>query len=621
MKNIINQISNLRTSYKIAIVLIVDIVFAISTFVLLHFLLTSLSNDYNLNSKYLINFYLIFLFIPIFYFFGIYKIVFRFINLYSLDNLIKASLVYLIFSILITLIVDPYDVNFILSLIQPILFLSLLIISRVIFAILSQGNLNNANQKKLIIYGSGEAGVQSLSVLSRNNQYYVEAFLDDDYSKIGRQINNKPIIGIDKLEEFIRVKKISSIFVAIPSLDLKKRQEIVSKLEKFNITIKILPSLFDMVGKDVSIGDFKDVDVNDILERKIKLDERGLLEDFRGKVILITGAGGSIGSELTLQVTNYQPSKLILIDNSEFNLYTIEQKIKRIIEKTNINLKVECILTSVIDIKKINLIFEKYKPEYVFHAAAYKHVPLLETNIQEAVTNNVFGTLNMLQSSIEYGSKKFVLISTDKAVRPTNIMGATKRFSELCLQSLHDKYKDKINMSIVRFGNVLNSSGSVIPLFVNQIKEGGPVTVTHPEVTRYFMSINEAVSLIFQASLISRGGEVFLLDMGDQVKIVDLARKIIKLSGMKEQKEQKIEGDIEIEFVGLRPGEKLKEELLIGNNPKKTQNEHIMMGNETFLDLSDLEILIKKLEDALKNDNIEIIKEVFHNKYIDLQDV
>ena len=392
------------------------------------------------------------------------------------------------------------------GIIQPIIFTIFVISIRII----ALGIINfpqNSNKKvNILIYGAGKAGANLIKAISQNNVYKVIGFIDDDFSKSGSKIFNTPIFHPSNLNRIVK-ENIKEVLISVKNISNKERKNIFSKLEDFNLKIKILPSFDDFVRGKINVQDFKEIQVEDLINREINKNIELLEDDFKNKNFLITGAGGSVGSELCKQIIEFLPKRIVLIDNSEFNLYKIESDLLKIKREKNINSEILTFLTSINNKEKITKIFKSYKSDYVYHAAAFKHVPMVEKNIYEALENNFLGTVNVVNSFLNSECKKFTLISTDKAVRPTNVMGATKRLSEIYVQSLSEKNKldDKI-LSIVRFGNVLDSSGSVVPLFREQIKKGGPITVTHKDVTRYFMTISEASNLILQSSSLARHG-------------------------------------------------------------------------------------------------------------------
>jgi FlaA1/EpsC-like NDP-sugar epimerase len=482
-----------------------------------------------------------------------------------------------------------------------------------------------------LIYGAGSAGRQLAAALSLNREMLVKGFVDDDAYLQGNTINGIRVYGTEDIKNLIIQLEITDLLLAIPSANQAHRNEIISNLNGCGVRVRTLPGLLDMASGRVRISDLHDLDMNDLLGRQVVPPDVKLLEkNIRNKVVLVTGAGGSIGSELCRQIIKFSPKALILLDSSEHSLYIINEELKKSIAlltngnsesvKASISnplpsqgkqIKLVACLASVRDFELMQKIFTTHQPSTVFHAAAYKHVPLVEQNPAEGIRNNVLGTLTCAQVALETGVSNFTLISTDKAVRPTNIMGASKRISELVLQAIADsaaKEGRPIRFSMVRFGNVLGSSGSVAPLFSAQIRVGGPITLTHPEVTRYFMTIPEAAQLVIQSSAMAVGGDVFVLDMGQPVRIYDLAVKMVYLSGLMLKDQANPHGDIEIAVTGLRPGEKLYEELLIGDNPQPTIHPKIMKAHEEFLSWNELHDELEKLNFALQACDTQLLR-------------
>lgn len=433
--------------------------------------------------------------------------------------------------------------------------------------------------EQILIFGAGQAGHQLATSLLQGDKLFPAAFVDDNPSLVGKDLGGLRVHSVNQLPWLIEHYEVSSVIVCLPDVSSERRREVVELLEQHRLKVRILPGLSDIVSGRNLVSLVREVDVGDLLGRDpIAADPALLHKCITGKVVLVTGAGGSIGSELSHQIAALSPKQLILLDHSEPALYQVHRKV----EGLNACPVVPC-LGSVADADLIRHVFKTYHVQTVYHAAAHKHVPLVESNISEGVKNNILGTQNVAQAAAEFGSETFVLISTDKAVRPTNVMGSTKRWAELAIQQVARSQGNTTIFCAVRFGNVLGSSGSVIPLFKEQIQKGGPITVTHPEINRFFMSIHEAVELVIQAGSMAQGGEVFLLDMGESVKIVDLAKKMISLAGLTE-KTADGKGDIEIQFTGLRPGEKLYEELLIDDaGAEKTAHPKIMRAHEAGL--------------------------------------
>lgn len=447
----------------------------------------------------------------------------------------------------------------------------------------------------ICIYGAGEAGSKLIDSINKSNKYIVKALIDDDKNKINTIIKSVKVYSLASIDNLIKNYKIKMILLAIPSLGKSSRSKILKGLSKYPVNVMELPSVENIIDGKVTIDDIKKVQVEDILGRlPVKPLGSLLSKNIFNKNVLITGAGGSIGSELCRQILKENPINLILLDSSEYNLYMINNEL---INANKKNINIVPILDNINN--KVDEIFNKYNVNTIYHAAAYKHVPMVEENPFSGAYNNILGTFNLVKSAINSNVHNFILISTDKAVRPTNIMGATKRFSELILQA-YDKKNNTI-FSMVRFGNVLDSAGSVLPLFRKQINDGGPLTVTHKKIIRYFMSIPEAVQLVIQSGAMSKGGEVFILDMGDPVNIYEMAKKMIYLSGFKPVDEKNKIGDIEIIFTGLRPGEKLYEELLIDGDPSKTEHPRIMKAKEKSISVSNINKGVELIKEACKN--------------------
>ena len=463
--------------------------------------------------------------------------------------------------------------------------------------------------KKVIIYGAGAAGIQLASALRVSSEMKTIAFLDNNPSLQNKYLGGIKVLHPRKLARLVKKGKVDEVLIAMPSTSKSRLSVLLKEIEGFSVKVRILPGLADLAQGNVQVSELKEVDINDLLGRIEVVPAKNLInKNITDKVVLITGAGGSIGSEITRQVVNGKAKKVVLLDSSEYSLYLIDKEI----ETNHPNVEFISILANVTNKKRIYDILKKYNVDTVYHTAAYKHVPLVEENPFEAVNNNIFGTKLTVEAAIKANVETFVLISTDKAVRPTNVMGATKRFAELILQSLAEEkdIKNKIKITMVRFGNVLGSSGSAIPLFQHQIKEGGPVTVTHKDVTRYFMSISEASQLVIQAGSMGEGGDVFVLDMGEPVKIFEMAKRLISLSGMEIQDENNPNGDIKIEITGLRPGEKLYEELLIGDNVSTTEHKQILRAKEDFLPRNILESYLDQLSEAQDTYDLKALKRV-----------
>ena len=566
--------------------------------------------------------------IPIFIRFGLYRAIFRYTGMTALATTAKAVGIYALLFFCALLFFKWDGVPRSVGLIQPLLFLVVVGSSRAVarFWLAGWSGKSRHTEGRLLIYGAGEAGVQTASALGVGRQFVLLGFVDDDHSKVGRSINGVDIMGRDDVADAIDRMGVTDILLAMPGLDRKRRNQIIAQLRGFPVHVRTLPGMVDLASGKVALQDFQELDVEDLLGRaSVPPDPALLARNLAGKTVLVTGAGGSIGGELCRQIVLEMPKKLVLVDHNEFGLYTIHSEVLSLCIEHALILEVHPLLASVGNFARLKEICHLYKPDTVYHAAAYKHVPLVESNPSEGVFNNIFGTLNMARAAMESGAANFVLVSTDKAVRPTNVMGATKRMAELVLQALAASPVVQFQLSdgtqsyevhnttvfaMVRFGNVLGSSGSVVPLFRKQLLNGGPLTVTHSEVTRYFMTIPEAAQLVLQAGAMAQGGDVFVLDMGEPVKILDLARQIAQLSGLTLRDEHHPDGDIEIKITGLRPGEKLYEELLIGDNPEGTAHERIMRAQEDFVVWPELAPMLARIRQAATQNNEALIKSI-----------
>jgi len=477
---------------------------------------------------------------------------------------------------------------------------------------------------RVAVYGAGAAGNQLVAALRMGRVMRPVAFIDDDSTIADRVISGLHVYKPKHIQQMIDVTGAQEILLAIPSSNRVRRREILGFLEGFPLHVRSVPGFMDLASGRVKVDDIQEVDVADLLGRDSVPAQSGLLEQcIKNQTVLVTGAGGSIGSELCRQIVALRPTTLLLFEHSEFNLYSILSELEQRIARESLPIKLLPILGSVRSQEKLLDVMKSWRVDTVYHTAAYKHVPMVEHNIAEGVLNNVIGTLYTAQAAVQAGVANFVLISTDKAVRPTNVMGSTKRLAELVLQALSQEvapvmFGDVANVSqvnktrftMVRFGNVLGSSGSVIPLFHKQIKSGGPLTVTHPKITRYFMTIPEAAQLVIQAGSMGQGGDVFVLDMGEPVRIVELAEKMIHLSGFSVRSEKNHQGDISIEFTGLRPGEKLYEELLIGDNVVATQHPMIMSANEDYIPWEALKTKLTELLNAVRDDDYSRVRQI-----------
>jgi FlaA1/EpsC-like NDP-sugar epimerase len=546
---------------------------------------------------------------PIFFYFDLYHAVIRYISFKALWAIVQAvSLYALVWGVIgFMAAVDgiPRSVILINWVLAILVIGGLRMIAR--WMLLGVNGFNQSSKKNVIIYGAGSAGRQLLTALQQSSEYHPVAFIDDENELKRQSINGIEVFTSNDIKGLISKSEVSEILLAIPSVSHTRRNEIVDFLESYPVMVRSLPGVSELAQGKVNIADLKEINVRDLLGRDVVEPNEDLLnQNITDKTVLVTGAGGSIGSELCRQIIFLKPKALILYEMSELALYTIEKELSDIGIHS---LDIYPILGSVNNKNRLSNVLKRFEVDTIYHAAAYKHVPMVEFNNTEGVDNNIFGTLNCVQAAIEFGVKTFVLISTDKAVRPTNTMGATKRSAELILQALSAEQSDT-KLTMVRFGNVIGSSGSVIPLFKQQIKDGGPVTVTDINILRYFMTISEAVELVIQAGAIGAGGDVLVLDMGKPVKIYDLAKKMIHLTGLEVKDKSNPKGDVEIQITGLRPGEKLYEELLIGDNVSDTDNPLIMRAEEAMLAWEELEPILNGLELAIKDCDHEQIRKL-----------
>lgn len=549
--------------------------------------------------------------LPIFAVCGLYRTVFRYAGTEALTSIAQAVGVY---GILYAAIFTAFGVTGVprtVGMIQPALLLIAISLSRVFARYLLSGRRRNhravADNGNVLIYGAGSAGQQLAKALEEGGAARLVGFVDDAADIQGSTVGGHRVSRPEQLASLVERYDVSEVLLAIPSASRNRRNEILGIIRAAGAAVRTLPGLLDIVQKKVTVSDLRPLEIGDLLLREAVSPDGSLIgRNIEGRVVLVTGAGGSIGSELCRQILAARPSRLLLVENCEFNLYSIHKELLAITEGDAElgNIEIVPFLASICDSQRIRSIFSIYRPQTVYHAAAFKHVPLVEQNIIEGVRNNVFGTENCARIAREHGARDFVLVSTDKAVRPTNVMGATKRLAELVLQAYAQNTKSTC-YSMVRFGNVLGSSGSVVPLFRAQIAAGGPVTVTHRDVTRYFMTIPEAAQLVIQAGSMAQGGEVFVLDMGEPVRIADLAKRMIELSGLRVRTPDLPDGDIEIVFTGLRPGEKLYEELLIGDNPSATSHPRVMQANEEHCTFDELQLRLEPLRKAVQQQDPE----------------
>ena len=547
--------------------------------------------------------------IPIFYFFGLYKSLIRYSNYQSLLTIMIASSLYTLLwffiVVLVGIVEKPYD----------------FLIINLMMTLLSIGGLRyfarwiltqrTREYSRVVIYGAGSAGIQLEAAMKYNSEIKVIAFIDDDQSMQGQYIEGIKIYDPSSLSWLAEKRGASEVLVAVPSISRSKKYKLLQFLKQFPMVIRLLPGLTDLAQGRVSVSDLKRIKIEDLLKREVREPNKELLKkDIQNKNVLVTGAGGSIGSEICRQVIRQQPNLLILFEISEHALYKIEKELLEI--KSDV--QIMAVLGNVTNKQRLKVIFDRYNVHTIYHTAAYKHVPMVEKNTLAGLRCNIFGTLACVEAAISSDVQSFIFISTDKAVRPTNIMGATKRFAELILQALATENKDsKVNtrISIVRFGNVLGSSGSVVPLFREQIEKGGPVTVTDPNIIRYFMTISEAAQLVIQAGSMGSAGEIFLLDMGEPIPILQLAKDMIRLSGMSIRDRDNSDGDIEIKITGLRPGEKLYEELLIDDSAVTTKHKKIMRANDKGISMEKIREKLLELEEAAREGDYIRIKQVF----------
>lgn len=549
--------------------------------------------------------------IPIYWLFGLYRTIFRFTGLSIIFTILISTLVYGLLYFLVIGVYGIYGIPRSIGVLQPMLLFFLIILSRLGIKYILSGKLSDDkmyNKKNVLIYGAGEAGRQLAVALENSFEFKVQGFIDDNDQLHRQLLLGRIVYDPSNLNKLIKSEDIHYIFLAIPTISRRKKNYIIENLEQYKVIVKTLPSISEIVNGRITISDIKDLNIDDLLSREeVKPDTILLNKNIYSKNVLVTGAGGSIGSELCRQIIKLHPKKLLMLELNEFALYKIHTELNNY----GVSTKLVPLLVNVQDQMKLETVFKTFVVDTVYHAAAYKHVPLVEENICEGVKNNVFSTLAVAKASVKSEVSNLVLISSDKAVRPTNVMGASKRLSELCMQGIYNDTKDIItNFSIVRFGNVLESSGSVIPKFKNQIKEGGPVTLTHEDVTRYFMTTTEAAQLVIQAGAMGKESEVFVLDMGESIKIKDLIYKMINLSGLSVKDEKNLSGDVEIKITGLRPGEKLYEELLIGNNPEKTTHSKIQKISDPYVPFSQLEIELDQLKILLNHNKVDDVKKL-----------
>jgi len=566
--------------------------------------------------------------IPLFISWGLYRAIFRYSGGRALRVLAKAVGCYAIVYAAIFSLVGINGVPRSIGLMQPMVLFLVIGGSRWLVRNWLGEHLSGSTAEKardgVVIYGAGDAGRQLAASLVHSNEFKFLTFVDDNAGFWGGTIDGRSVSAPSEMARLIESQQAKEVWLAMPKVSNAKRRDLIASLRRLPIHVRTLPSFSDLASGRVRLSDVRELDVNELLGRDAVKPNGVLLQKcIFDKTVLVTGAGGSIGSELCRQILAHNPRRILLIDNSEVALYNIHSELQALLRKqsdtdtdtdTDVDVDVDAmlvpLLASVQDTVTLSRIFAAWRPQTVYHAAAYKHVPMVEHNPVAGITNNVIGTLNCAQSAIAHGVENFVLVSTDKAVRPTNVMGASKRLAEMALQALASEPKNQGTcLAMVRFGNVLGSSGSVVPLFRKQIEAGGPVTLTHPDVTRYFMTIPEAAQLVVQAGAMAKGGEVFVLDMGEPVRIADLARSMIEAAGLAVKDAVTPWGDIEIAVTGLRPGEKLYEELLIGDGAHPTSHPRILQAQEAFMPADAFEVFMAKLENALQSNDACAIRD------------
>lgn len=536
----------------------------------------------------------------------VYRLMLRYVSADFLVRSLIAISISAFFLLLLTYLLGRDDIPKTVVFIYFVTYLLFTCSARLIIRIIL--NKKISENVPVLVYGAGASGRQLLPALAQVSEYFPVAFVDDNPRLHKAVIHGVTVYSSDKLNYLVDRYGIKKVLLAMPSVSKSQRQKVIARLEHLPCEVLSIPGMVDLVEGRAQISNLKKVSIDDLLGRDpVAPDAKLMAENITGKAVMVTGAGGSIGSELCRQIVRYKPAKLVLFELSEYALYAIEKELSTLCDKEGLDVPVIPLLGSVQRQNRLQMVMKSFGIQTVYHAAAYKHVPLVEHNVVEGVRNNVFGTLYCAESAIDSGVETFVLISTDKAVRPTNTMGTTKRLAELVLQALSAR-QSKTRFCMVRFGNVLGSSGSVVPLFEKQIAQGGPVTLTHRDIIRYFMTIPEASQLVIQAGAMGHGGDVFVLDMGDPVKIYDLAKRMIRLSGLTVRDDKNPDGDIAIEVTGLRPGEKLYEELLIGDSVQGTSHPRIMTANEVMLPWQDLSLLLKELDQACHDFDHERIR-------------
>lgn len=556
------------------------------------------------------------LILPILAVFGVYQTIIRYSGWHSVSQVGQAALMYALIYCTVFSVFGVTGIPRTIGILQPIFVFLLVSGSRICAKMWLRNGVMKTKDfpatPQVLIYGAGKAGVTLASALKNSNEMRALGFLDDDEKLQGNSLIGLPVFDPRTLSDVIAQKSITHVLLAMPSISRARRNVILSQVADARVIVRTLPSVSDITEGRVTVSDIREPDADDLLNRCVIEPNPFLLrKKIKGKVVLVTGAGGSIGSELCRQIAELGPERLVMVESNEFSLYQITEETRRLTllegGAFKPQVKLEPRMGSVQDQIFIKRTIGEFLPDTIYHCAAYKHVPLVESNLIETVKNNIFGTAVMAQQAVDAGVADFVLVSSDKAVRPTNVMGATKRVSEMILQAFQNEDSVCTRFSMVRFGNVLASSGSVIPLFWKQIRDGGPITITHPEVTRFFMTIPEAAQLVLLAGSLAEGGEVFLLEMGEPIKILDLAKRMVQLSGLTVKGPRDDNGDIEIEFIGLRPGEKLYEELLIDDSSLQTTHPKILVAREQFICLATLLAKLDVMSSAAEENRPDLI--------------
>ncbi len=599
-----DQLLGLPRSLKILILIINDLIISYFVTWLSFFLRIEF---FDVEHTLVLKFFLLncFIFIPLFFIFRVYHSLSRYFSINFIFDLFISTIVFIIILLFILFYFSPSGIPRSLSIIYPVFFMIFIILSRLFFVFFINISATSDRKNKTIIYGAGDLGNSVSKILIEKGNFDIVGFIDNNSQKIGRKINNIKIFSHKELDTVVKKYNVDSAVLSIKKISGESKKEIITNLSRLKLKTDIVDVNLDINEKEINL---RKINLNDIIESKrfIKSEKYTEIKD---QTILVSGAGGSIGSELVKQIIKSIPKTIILLDNSEYNLFIINREIQKLIDVKHYDIKIICKLVSITDLENLNDIFNEHKPQQVFHAAAYKHVSLVEKNPIESIKNNVIGTLNIVDCAINYNVSRFLFISTDKAVKPTTIMGKTKRLGEKIIKEKVNDKKCNTIFSIVRFGNVLGSSGSVIPLFIEQIESGGPITLTHKDIKRYFMTIEDAVSLVLEASQFAKGGEIYLLDMGKSIKIYDIALKLINLSGLTLKDRNNSHGDIEIKITGLDPIEKLDEELIIAGSTKKTINPSIF---EVDADISIQENFFTKINDIKSSLVLENKKHVLN---------